>query len=192
MPAKFLPETVLLSRLTGDPMMLCLRASLFVLALCAALPVSAASEWKPYSTAGGQVPQALSLADLAGKTVDLPSLKGQVVVVNFWATWCEPCRDEMPAMNRLNQTLGPRGLKIIAVNLGESRPRIQQFLRSTPVDFQVLRDDDSAVSKAWRVRMLPASFLIDRKGMLRYQLVGEAKWDDPTVQAPILELLKPK
>ena len=173
-------------------MKLCLRVSLFVLALCAALPVRAASEWKPYSTAGGQVPQALSLVDLAGKTVDLPLLKGQVVVVNFWATWCEPCRDEMPAMNRLHQKLGGRGLKIIAVNLGESRPRIQQFLRTAPVDFQILRDDDSAVSKAWRVRVLPASFLIDRNGMLRYQLVGEAKWDDPLVQAPILELLKLK
>ncbi|WP_304795079.1 TlpA disulfide reductase family protein [Lacisediminimonas sp.] len=150
----------------------------------------AGSDWKSYSTPGGQAPQALSLADLAGKTVDLKSLKGQVVLLNFWATWCEPCRDEMPAMNRLQQKFGARGFKVIAVNLGESRGRIEQFLRTTPVDFLILRDDDSSVSKAWRVRVLPASFLVDRNGMLRYQLVGEAKWDEPSLQAPILELLK--
>ncbi len=163
---------------------------LLVLSLSAPLSVWAAADWKSYSTAGGQAPQALSLHDLGGKLLDLKSLKGQVVLINFWATWCEPCRDEMPAMNRLQQMLGARGLKVIAVNLGESRPRIEQFLRTTSVDFQVLRDDDSAVSKAWRVRVLPASFLVDRNGMLRYQLVGEAKWDDPQLQAPILELLK--
>jgi cytochrome c biogenesis protein CcmG/thiol:disulfide interchange protein DsbE len=167
-----------------------LRASFSALAFIAALPVMAASDWKAYSTPEGQAPQALSLGDLAGKTVDLKSLKGQVVLLNFWATWCEPCRDEMPAMNRLQQKFGARGLRVIAVNLGESRPRIEQFLRTTPVDFLILRDDDSAVSKAWRVRVLPASFLLDRNGMLRYQLVGEAKWDSPSLQAPILELLK--
>jgi cytochrome c biogenesis protein CcmG/thiol:disulfide interchange protein DsbE len=81
-------------------------------------------------------------------------------------------------------------LRVVGVNLAESKPRIEQFLKMTPVDFTILRDDDSAVSKAWRVRMLPASFLIDRKGMLRYQLLGDADWDDPALQAPIIELLK--
>lgn len=148
------------------------------------------SEWKAYSTPGGQAPQALQLQDMSGKAVDLSALRGQVVLVNFWATWCEPCRDEMPALERLHQKLTARGVRVVGVNLGEGRARIEQFLKQTPVSFPIWRDDDSAASKAWRVRVLPATFLIDRKGMLRYQLVGDAPWDDAALQAPILELLK--
>lgn len=166
------------------------RVLLAAFACSLALPALARSEWRAYSTPGGQAPLPLSLNDLAGRTVNLDSLRGQVVLLNFWATWCEPCREEMPSMNRLQKKLAARGFKVIGVNLGEGRQRIEQFLRTTPVDFAILRDDDSAVSKAWRVRVLPASFLIDRNGKLRYQLVGEAEWDDAAMQAPILELLK--
>lgn len=167
------------------------RYALLFVTLCLALnPAQAESNWKAFSTPGGQAPQSLVLHDLAGKQVDLARLKGQVVLVNFWATWCEPCKEEMPSLDRMHQKLAARGLKVVGVNFGEGKPRIEQFLKSVPIAFPILRDDDSAVSKAWRVRVLPASFLVDRKGMLRYQLVGEADWDDPAVQAPILELLK--
>ena len=158
--------------------------------LCAVLPVATAAEWKAYSTPGGQAPQPLMLHDLQGKQWDLSSMKGQVVLLNFWATWCEPCKAEMPAMNRLHKKFARQGFQVVGVNFGEGRARIEQFLRSTPVDFPILRDDDSAVSKAWRVRVLPVSFLIDRNGMLRHQLTGEADWDHPSLQAPILDLLK--
>jgi thiol-disulfide isomerase/thioredoxin len=165
-------------------------ALLFSVSLIATAPAWAQAGWKSFSTPGGQAPQSLVLHDLSGKQVDLASLKGQVVLVNFWATWCEPCKDEMPSLDRVHQKLATRGLRVIGVNFGEGKPRIEQFLKSVPVGFPLLRDDDLAVSKAWRVRVLPATFLVDRKGMLRYQLVGEADWDDPALQAPILELLK--
>jgi thiol-disulfide isomerase/thioredoxin len=113
-----------------------------------------------------------------------------VVLVNFWATWCEPCREEMPSLQRLQQKLGGKGLRVLAVNVGEGAARIRQFLERTPVSLSILRDADSDVMKAWRVRMLPASFLVDRRGKLRYQIVGEADYDDPVQQAPVLELLK--
>jgi thiol-disulfide isomerase/thioredoxin len=127
---------------------------------------------------------------LAGRDVDLSSFKGEVVLVNFWATWCEPCREEMPSLQRLQQKLGGKGLRVLAVNVGEGAARIRQFLERTPVSLSILRDADSDVMKAWRVRMLPASFLVDRRGKLRYQIVGEADYDDPVQQAPVLELLK--
>lgn len=165
--------------------------ALLLSSLCLTLSTAQAeSNWKAFSTPGGQAPQSLALHDLSGKPVDLASMKGQVVLVNFWATWCEPCKEEMPSLDRMTQKLAARGLKVVGVNFGEGKPRIEQFLKTVPVGFPILRDDDSAVSKAWRVRVLPASFLVDRKGMLRYQLIGEANWDDPAVQAPILELLK--
>jgi thiol-disulfide isomerase/thioredoxin len=161
--------------------------------MCAmALSVSAAaeSEWKAFSTSGGQTPPPLTLPNLAGMPVDLAAFKGQVVLVNFWATWCEPCRDEMPSLNRLDHQLAGKPFKVLGINIGEGKPRIEQFLKRMPVDFTILRDADTDVMKAWRVRMLPASFLVDKNGMLRYQLTGDANWDDAKVQAPILELLK--
>ena len=96
----------------------------------------------------------------------------------------------MPSLQRLQQKLGGRGLRALAVNVGEGVPRIRPFLERTPVSLSIVRDAASDVSKAWPVRMLPASFLVDRRGMLRYQLIGEADYDDPKQQAPILELLK--
>lgn len=149
-----------------------------------------AASWKTFSTEGGQAPAPMVLADMAGREVDLSSFKGEVVLVNFWATWCEPCREEMPSLQRLQQKLGGKGLRVLAVNVGEGAPRIRQFLERTPVALTILRDADSEAMKAWRVRMLPASFLVDRRGMLRYQIVGEADYDDAAQQAPVLELLK--
>ena len=149
-----------------------------------------AASWKAYSTEGGQAPAPLVLPDLAGRDVDLSSFKGEVVLVNFWATWCEPCREEMPSLQRLQQKLGGKGFRVLAVNVGEGAARIRQFLERTPVSLSIVRDADSDVMKAWRVRMLPASFLVDRRGKLRYQIVGEADYDDPVQQAPVLELLK--
>jgi peroxiredoxin len=96
----------------------------------------------------------------------------------------------MPSLQRLEQKLAGRHFRVVGVNIGEGAPRIRQFLEQTPVSFTILRDANSEVMKAWRVRVLPASFLVDSRGMLRYQLVGEADYDDPKQQAPILELLK--
>ncbi|GAA4027624.1 TlpA disulfide reductase family protein [Actimicrobium antarcticum] len=152
--------------------------------------VHAEAAWTTYSTPGGQPPPALVLDDLEGKPVDLASLKGQVVLVNFWATWCEGCKAEIPALNRLQQTFKDRKLQVLGINIGEGKPRIAQFTQRIPIQYKVLRDADSDVMKAWRVRIMPTSFLIDKQGKLRYQLVGDADWDDPKIQAPVLELLK--
>ncbi|OGB23205.1 MAG: hypothetical protein A3I66_09440 [Burkholderiales bacterium RIFCSPLOWO2_02_FULL_57_36] len=159
-------------------------------ALFLSSPVSARSSWKAFSTAGGQAPSPLILPDLADRTVDLAGFKGEVVLVNFWASWCEPCRDEMPSLNRLQKHLAGQRFRIVGINIGEGKPRIEQFLTRIPVDFMILRDADLEIMKAWRVRILPASFLIDRNGLLRYQLVGDANWDHPEMRAPILKLLK--
>jgi len=169
------------------------KLSGLLLSLCALACGSSAyaiGTWKAYSADGGQAAEPLVLPDLNGKPVDLAAFKGEVVLVNFWATWCEPCRQEMPSLQRLEKKLAGKGFRVLAVNLGEGAPRIRQFLEQTPVHLSIVRDADSDVKKAWRVRVLPASFLVDRRGMLRYQLVGEADYDDPTQQAPVLELLK--
>jgi cytochrome c biogenesis protein CcmG/thiol:disulfide interchange protein DsbE len=164
---------------------------LVAIVLCG-LAISARAEpvWQAYSSAGGQAPMPLLLDNLDGKPVDLANLKGQVVVVNFWATWCDGCRAEIPALNRLQTQYGPRKLQVIGVNIGEGQARIAQFMELVPIHFMVLRDIDSVARKAWHIRIMPTTFLIDRHGMLRYQLIGEADWDDPKTQAPVLDLLQ--
>jgi thiol-disulfide isomerase/thioredoxin len=150
----------------------------------------AAGSWKAFSSDGGQPPAPLALQDLTGKPVDLAAFKGDVVLVNFWATWCEPCRDEMPALDKLHRTLAGKHFRVLAVNVGEGETRIRQFLERVPVAFPILRDSGMEATRGWRARVLPASFLIDKNGMLRYQLVGETNWEDAAQQAPIMELLK--
>lgn len=167
-----------------------LRCSLAICAFAAAGQSAAQSQWKAFSGRDGQAPAALILQDLQGKSLDLKQFHGEVVLVNFWATWCEPCRDEIPSLNRLQKQFDGKPLRILGVNIGEGKARIEQFMQRVPIEFTVLRDPDSEVMKAWRVKMLPVSFLIDKKGQLRYQLVGEANWDEAGIRAPVSELLK--
>lgn len=132
---------------------------------------------------------ALRLQDLAGKTHDLASLRGKVVLVNFWATWCEPCREEMPSMNRLRASLAGRPFEILAVNLGEPETRIERFLEKIPLDFPVLLDRDMARAKAWKARVLPASYLVGPDGRIRYSHLGDIDWSSSEVQQLVQRIL---
>ncbi len=160
---------------------------LLMVLCCSLLPcVAAAKELKPWS--GGRTP-ALQLADLDGKSHDLAALRGKVVLVNYWATWCEPCRDEMPSLSRLQNKLDPKRFVVLAVNVDEPESRIRKFLEQTPLGFPVLLDPERKAGKAWNVRVLPASFVIDRNGRIRYTAVGELDWDAEAVSARIAALL---
>jgi peroxiredoxin len=163
-----------------------LRRSLVL--LCAALVAFAAQagELKPWT--GGPAP-GLALPDLAGREHRLEEYRGKVVLINFWATWCEPCSAEMPSMSRLRAALAGRPFEVLAVNLAEPESRIRRFLEQTPLPFPILRDADSAVSKAWRARVLPVSFIVGPDGRIRYHVVGEYDWDQPAARKAIAALL---
>lgn len=153
----------------------------FLLGSCAAH----GAELKPWT--GGATP-ALTLRDHTGKVHNLADYRGKVVVVNFWATWCPPCREEMPSMQALREELKGQGFEVLAVNLMESEEKIAAFRESELIDLPVLMDRDGAAAKRWKVRMLPISFVIDRSGAIRYQLIGEANWTGPNI-APVIERL---
>ena len=164
------------------------RGSFFVASiLCLAAATAAAAELKSWD--GGAAPP-LALEDLAGRTHRLADYRGSVVLVNFWATWCEPCRAEMPSMNRLRRSLAGRRFEVLAVNLAEPLARIQKYLDSMPLGFPVLRDRDSATSKAWKARLLPASYLIGRDGRIRYVAYGEIDWTSEPVREKVMQLLQ--
>ena len=145
-----------------------------------------AADFKPWP--GGPTP-ALELQDLQGRTHRLADYRGRVVLVNFWATWCEPCRDEMPSMDRLRASLAGQPFEILAVNLAEPLSRMERFLEKMPLNFPVLRDRDETTAKAWRARGLPASYLVDKDGKVRWAVVGELDWMSTTARARITELL---
>ena len=131
----------------------------------------------------------LELKDLGGQTHTLADYRGRVVLINFWATWCPPCRDEMPTLQTLHERLAGRPFAILGVNYGESSARIESFLRGVPVGFPILRDPRHEAITAWRVRTLPASFLVGPDGQIRYAVVGELDWAAEEVVAVVRRLL---
>jgi len=129
------------------------------------------------------------LKDLNGRTVSFSSLKGKVILLNFWATWCPPCKAEMPSMNKLYSSMKARGLEIIAVSSDSSLSSIKDFLAKHRVDFPVLHDEKKAVTLQYKVFSMPTTFLIDRNGTIVEKFYGEYDWTDPDVRSRIEKLL---
>ncbi len=129
-----------------------------------------------------------SLGDLDGGTVRLSDLRGQVVIVNFWATWCPPCRFEIPSMQRTWDAVRGTGIVLLAVHVGGDEDKVWQFATDYAVDFPVLLDPDSAVTDAWPVIGLPTTFVVDPSGRIAYRAIGGREWDDPRLLDQIKQL----
>jgi cytochrome c biogenesis protein CcmG, thiol:disulfide interchange protein DsbE len=140
--------------------------------ICSA--AASASEIKPWV---GATPP-LRLRDLNDKPFDLAAQRGRVVLVNFWASWCEPCREEMPALERLRAKLRDRGFELVTVNYGQSRDAASGFLARLNLELPVLLDVDKQSAEAWRVRGLPMTILVDAQGKARYSSFGEQDWSE--------------
>ena len=163
----------------------------FAAALLAALilwPPSVAAE-QPLRPWHGGVTPPLQLADIAGKMHRLADYRGKVVLVNFWATWCAPCREEMPSIERLRQAMKSKPFAVLAVNLAEPPARVRDFLQSMPLGFPILLDADMAATQAWKVRQLPASFVVGPDGRIRYSYIGDLDWSRDAVRKTLTELL---
>jgi peroxiredoxin len=123
------------------------------------------------------------LARLTGGKVKLSSYRGRVVFLNFWATWCPPCRGEMPSMERLYQLLRGRGLEIVAVDLQEPKDTVQKFVKDHALTFPILLDTSGAVGGAWGAQSIPTTYLLDRKGGIIARSVGGREWDSADMVA---------
>jgi cytochrome c biogenesis protein CcmG, thiol:disulfide interchange protein DsbE len=150
---------------------------------------------------GGSVPPPLErgraappfeLADLDGsRRLKLADLRGRVVLLNFWATWCKPCEDEMPAMQRLYRTLGGSGFELVAISVDTDAEAVARFRDRLGLSFPILLDPGSEVSRAYQTTGYPESFLIDRAGNLASaRFVGPRAWDDPEYQALVRRVLE--
>ncbi|QKI90089.1 TlpA disulfide reductase family protein [Thiomicrorhabdus xiamenensis] len=132
----------------------------------------------------------LKLVSLQGETVDLQRLKGKVVLLNFWASWCPPCVHEMPSMAALKKQLKNRPFEILAVNLGEDRETVQAFNRQHQLNFPVLLDPEGKAVKDWKVFAYPSSYVIDAEGVIRFALFGGTDWQAEHHLLKLEELLQ--
>ena len=135
---------------------------------------------------------ALKLESLKGETIDLKELTGKVVLVQFWATYCTPCRVEMPSMNKLIKKLeeSKTPFKTIAVNMGETKKEVQKFVDEVKPEFTILLDPKGENVQAWNVFAAPSNFVIDTKGKIRYTLYGGVEWDSEEIIKAIQDLAK--
>jgi peroxiredoxin len=151
------------------------------------LVVSGSSTPPPLRT-GGAAP-AFALPDLDGQQVALDDLRGQVVLVNFWATWCKPCEDEMPAMQRLHDALAPSGFELLAVSVDESDEPVREFQERLGLHFPILMDPAKDVADTYQSFRFPESFLVGRDGTLVARYIGPRDWDAPAYVDRIRRLL---
>ena len=132
-----------------------------------------------------------TLSDMDGESYALHDYHGKVVLINFWATWCPPCRKEMPALEALYKKLGDESFAVLAVNQWEDPDHVFAYTGELNVfpTFPILFDPESAISEDYGVKGLPTSFLIDKKGRLAYRAVGGRDFDHAEVEKLIRELL---
>jgi peroxiredoxin len=161
-----------------------MRLLLLLLAFCA-LPVQAQA-LRPWT--GGATP-VLELAALDGQPQRLEDYRGRVVLVNFWATWCAPCVEEMPSIEKLRRSLDARRFAVLAVNVGEGPGAASAFAEKMNLGFTLLLDREMKTSRAWGARVLPATFIVDPAGKVRYSYYGAIDWSRPDVRAAISKLI---
>ena len=132
-----------------------------------------------------------TLQDMDENPVSLADFKGKVVLLNFWATWCPPCRREMPSMERVYQKLKDEGFVVVAVNQWEDPDHVFAYTGQLSVNptFPLVFDLDSKIAEAYRVKGLPTTYLIDPQGRIRYQAIGGREFDHPEVEALIRSLM---
>ncbi|HEB59397.1 MAG TPA: redoxin domain-containing protein [Gammaproteobacteria bacterium] len=142
---------------------------------------------RPYH--GRPEPWPLDLKTAGGQRVRISDYRGQVTVVNFWASWCPPCVEEIPSLNRLKEKFTGRPFRLISINYGESPQQIRRFLKKVDVRFPVLLDEDGRVARQWKVVAFPSTFVIDTAGRIRYGVNAAIHWDDPAVTETLEALL---
>jgi len=131
-------------------------------------------------------PPDFSLPDLAGQPHRLNEFTGKVVLVTFWASWCSPCIQEMPGIQRLAEAMTDTPFAVVGVNVGEGERRVQATTRRLGIGFPVLLDRDSATFRAWGADVLPTAYVLDRSGRIRHVARGPVEWDRDN----IIEMLK--
>lgn len=132
------------------------------------------------------------LPTLSGESREPDDYKGRVVLLNFWASWCPPCRDEFPSLELLQKKLGSRDFTVLAISVSDSAEAVTRFLGGRAPVFDILMDDDGKASAAFRARGVPVTYLLDRQGRLLAGKTGPQQWDSPAMEALIRQAIEKK
>ena len=159
-----------------------------ILAGCLALFITACGE-RPVATVGKPAPDFDTL-DLDGKIWSLSKLKGKVVFINFWATWCSPCREEMPSMQRLYTKLPKDKFEMIALFNNDKKPAVRNFVSQLGLTFPILSDEHNFAGTKYGLTGLPETFIVDKQGVIREKIIGPAKWDSPENVEMLMRYIK--
>lgn len=165
------------------------QISLALTALASLTTIAAAQGVPDSPLPYGEVAPALALNSLDHGTRSLAALHGKVVLVHFFATWCEPCREEMAALRRLSARMAARPFAILAVDVGEPETRVRRFFAQEPAPFPILMDENRAAMKGWKVEFFPTSYLLDAGHRLRLYAAGPVDWDAPEAIASLESLI---
>lgn len=152
-----------------------MKSLILALALLTASGIACAEgKLKSYS---GATPS-FELTDMEGNVHSLDTHRGKILMVQFWATYCTPCRTEMPSMNHLAEKMGD-SFEILAINMGERREDVEKFVDEVKPEFTVLLDPKGKSIQDWKVFAVPSTFILDPEGNIRYTMYGPAEWDTP-------------
>jgi len=165
---------------------------LLAIALCCFPVVAATMQTTLDPVADQPMATPLRLKTLDDELLDLEQFRGRVVLVNFWAVWCTPCRAEMPSMQKLYEAFDREQLEIVAVDMGSKASQINEFLDDTEprLEFKIVLDEIGEVARDWGVRGIPVSFVVDQNGRTVYQAVGERDWSSDEIQGVLRELVE--
>ncbi len=138
---------------------------------------------------GESIAPNLRLNMMSGEHIDLAKLRGEVVLVNFWATWCPPCIEEIPSLDHLNEQLAGKPFRVLGIDVGESKAQVQKFLKKVPAAYPIILDPNGVTTAPWKIRAFPTSYIVDKDGRLRYGYFGGLAWDDEEVVTLIENLI---
>ena len=150
---------------------------LLILVLCLSLFIVACGE-SPVATVGKPAPD-FDTVDLNGNVWSLSKLKGQVVFINFWATWCAPCREEMPSMQRLYTKLPKDKFEMIALFNNDTPKVVKGFVAKLGITMPILSDEYNFAGTKYGLTGVPETFIVDKQGIIREKFIGPAEWDSP-------------
>jgi peroxiredoxin len=155
------------------------------------MPPTVAQDTSRYSARVGDEAPDFHLRDLQGRTISLSQFRGKVVLLNFWATWCGPCRIEMPAMEQLYRALSRKDFEILAVSTDPQGAAVTRpFQRDMGLTFPIVHDPDMRTGLMYGARTLPLSFMVDRQGVIRKKIFGARDWDSSEARELIRMLMK--
>ncbi len=156
----------------------------------ASLLVFASVAWTPAAPATSEIPKGLSIQSFDGKPFSLESLRGRIVVLDFWASWCVPCRSSFPFFDSLTEKYGPRGVSVVGLTLEDDTDAVTSFLDAVPATFPIVRDPSGRAGEAFEVVAMPTTFLIDREGHVVARFEGGDRRAHEQLDAAIQTLLE--